>query len=247
MLRSSKRKDPPKERTIGVVDQETELEEHISLLSSEDRAAVERVTKDVGTTIVEAAKESVRQIKLVEEGRCPECGQKTHCFLFTTICEHCGWFVFIRPKKSRTIVHMSDGNEVVCQELFSTPTELLCVTDDVVRYRVVRENVGHVEFDWSEEEIQERKDQLAREETTVCCWCEREMDRGVKETCVTFVAFGRQQDRFFYCSENCQRSFQKQYPTRIHRNCYSRECDDCDECVRKFDDTSYEVFLDKID
>jgi len=222
-----------------------ELEEHLSLLNAEDRAAVERVTREVDSKIVEAARESVKELKMIEEGRCPQCGQKVRRFLFTTICEHCNWSSYVRPQKGRVIVHLRDGSTLMCEETFQTPEEVLCVTQDVVRYRVPRNVIIFVEFDWTEEDVRQRQEQLAREERGQCAWCAKPLKRSDDETRVTFAAFGLYQERYLFCSIHCQTSFQRQYPTRIHRDCYHRDCSKCSECMKKFEDTSYETFLEE--
>lgn len=222
-----------------------ELEEHLSLLNAEDRAAVDRVTREVDSKIVEAARESVKDLKMIEEGRCPRCSQKVRQFLFTTVCEHCGWSSYVRSRTGRVIVHVRDGSTRVCEETIHTPEEVLCVTQDVVRYRVPRNVVMSVEFDLTEEEIHERREQIAREERGQCSWCMKALKRSDEETRVTFAAFGIYQDRYFFCGEHCQAAFQKQYPTRIHRDCYHRDCAKCNECVKRFEDTSYEAFLEE--
>jgi len=239
------RGEKERERTIARVSQDEELEEHLSLLSAEDRSAVERITREVDSKIVEAARESAKELKMIEEGRCPECGKKVRRFLFTTICEHCGWSSFLRPQQGRTMVHLRGGATLVCEETFCTPDEVLCVTDDVVRYRVPRDQVVFIEFDWPEEEIGERRTQLARQEQGQCSWCTRTLHGGDPEVRTTFAAFGLHQERYLFCSEKCQESFQKQYATRIHRDCYHRDCSKCNECIKRFEDTSYETFLEE--
>ena len=40
------------------------------------------------------------------------------------------------------------------------------------------------------------------------------------------------QMRYVFCSNKCNEAFQKQYPIRIHKNCYERSCLDCDLCEK---------------
>ncbi len=246
MLKITKKRDRERfPRSMSLSEPSEELEEHLSLLNAEDRAAVARVTREVDSKIVEAARESVKEFKMIEEGRCPECGQKARRFLFTTVCEHCGWSSYGRPQNGRVIVHLRDGSTLVCEETIHTPEEVLCVTQDVVRHRIPRNVVISIEFDWAEEEIKRRRDQLAREEQGQCSWCMKPLKRSDEDTRVTFAAFGIYQDRYLFCGEHCQAAFQKQYPTRIHRDCYHRDCAKCNECVKRFDDASYETFLEE--
>ena len=50
------------------------------------------------------------------------------------------------------------------------------------------------------------------------------------------VAFGANQERFSFCSDECYEAFRKMYPSRVHRNCYERDCADCNLCIKHFDD-----------
>ena len=245
MLKLTKRERDraEKEGTLPVVDQE--LEEHLSVLNAEDRAAITRVSREVDTKIVEASKESVRDKKLLEEGRCPSCGHKVEKFLFTTICESCGWSEYNRPQEGRAVVHLRDGETLTCEQTFSSPEEVLCVTNDVVRYRVPRSQVLFIEYDWTELEIDHRRSTVTNEEQEVCDWCGKLFARGDEDARATFAAIGREQQRFMFCCDQCQHSFQKQYPTRVHRDCYNRDCSKCGECMQKFEDSSYENFVDE--
>ena len=245
MLKITKKQRERWPRELILSEKSEELEEHLTLLNAEDRAAVERVSREVDSKIVEAARESVKELKMLEEGRCPACSQKTRRFLFSTICEHCGWSGYSRPLRAKVVIHLRDGSALICEDVYHTPDELMCVTQDVVRYRVPRNVVAYVEFDHAEEDIRQRREQLAREEQGQCSWCMKPVVRTNEETRVTFAAFGIYQERFFFCSIHCQTAFQKQYPTRIHRDCYHRDCSKCEECQKRFDDTSYETFLEE--
>ena len=243
---TKKHRDRLKDKPLPLVDQE--MEEHLSVLNAEDRAAVDRVTKEVDTKIVEASRESVKGKKLLVEGRCPECGHKVQKFLFTSICENCGWSQYHRPEQGRAVVHLKGGTPaetIDCDQTFSTPEEVLCVAGDVVRFRVPRAQVLFIEYRWTDEEIQQRRKDIESEEVEECDWCNHIFLRGDEDAQVTFAAFGKDQNRYMFCSEECQRSFQKLYPTRIHRDCYNRICENCNECHKRFDDTSYETYTDE--
>jgi hypothetical protein len=245
MLKITKKVRERWPRELNLADKSGEMEEHLSLLNAEDRAAVDRVTREVDSKIVEAARESVKELKMLEEGRCPACSQKTRRFLFNSICEHCGWSGYARPLRAKIIVHLRDASTLICEDLFHTPEELMCVTQDVVRYRIPRNMMSYIEFDHSDEEIKQRREQLSREEYGQCSWCLKPVTRTEEETRVTFAAFAIHQERYLYCCIHCQQAFQKQYPTRIHRDCYNRECAKCGECQKRYEDTSYETFLEE--
>ncbi|RKY64365.1 MAG: hypothetical protein DRQ08_07795 [Candidatus Latescibacterota bacterium] len=217
-------------------DQKEELEEDVSLLQKEDKASVRKVISEVKETIKEATRASLRDVKLLEEGRCPNCGRKTRQFLFTTVCEYCGWSSFITPKRGHVTIHLRNGGTIESHTVFRTiQGDVLGITDDVVRVRVPQDNIGYIEYIWTDDEIAERREQLRRERLVVCDWCGREVQWD-EYVAVTYVAFGKEQQKFVFCSEKCKQAFQKQYPTRIHRNCYERPCEGCNECIKRYPD-----------
>jgi hypothetical protein len=123
---------------------------------------------------------------------------------------------------------------IECQDAFDTKRDyVLCVTDDVVKTRVLRDKVAYIEYGWSEEEIEEKKTQRESEKEELCDWCMKKSPR--KDMEHLYVGFGARQERYLFCSDECKSAFQKQYPTRIHRNCYERDCSaDCNECVKMY-------------
>ncbi len=239
-----KDEEDKKEKQIALVDQDNELEKEISLLTKEDKGSVSKVISEVEGTIKEATKASIRDVKLLEEGRCPSCGRKTRQFLFTTVCEYCGWSTFITPEKGHALIHLNDGNIVESKSIFKiVQGDLLGITDDVVRVRIPAGNISHIEYAWTDEEIAGRREQRRREERVVCDWCQKEVERD-EYVAVIYAAVGTHQMRYQFCSEKCKRAFEKQYPMRIHRNCYETSCAECNECVKKYED---EVTLEKLE
>ena len=243
-LFGKKEEEKKKEKQIALVDQDSELEKEISLLTKEDKASVGKVISEVEGTIKEATKASIRDVKLLEEGRCPKCGRKTRQFLFTTVCEFCGWSTFITPEKGHALIHLKDGSLVESDTIFPIiKGDVLGITDDVVRVRMPVENISYIEYAWTDEEIVERRTQRRREERVVCEWCQKEVEQD-EYVAIIYAAVGTHQERYQYCSEKCKRAFEKQYPMRVHRNCYETSCADCNECVKRYDD---EVTLEKVE
>lgn len=230
-------KPEPKEKQIVLIDQEKELEEEMSLLVKKEKDIVKEVDTIVDTTIKEAAKESLKDLKLLEEGRCPECGQKTQQFLYTGICTTCGWASFITPEKGKTIVHLVDGRTVECENVFDTRDYgTLCLKNGVVSAKIPKEKVNYIEYAWDREEIEEKRRKMEREKKKSCSWCGKLIEKDNPDEIITvYVAFGIFQERHYFCSFKCKKSFQKQYPARVHRNCYERLCSKCNECIKKYD------------
>jgi hypothetical protein len=50
------------------------------------------------------------------------------------------------------------------------------------------------------------------------------------------VAFGASQERYCFCSDECYEAFRKMYPARVHRNCYERNCAECNLCIKRYGD-----------
>ena len=76
-------------------------------LAQENQGELDETLVEVTETVREAAKASLRDIKLMEEGHCPACGHKTlRQFLFTTVCSSCGWFSFISPEEGKSHIHL---------------------------------------------------------------------------------------------------------------------------------------------
>ncbi|RKY62824.1 MAG: hypothetical protein DRP95_00600 [Candidatus Latescibacterota bacterium] len=224
------------ERPVPLGDQKEELEEDVSLLEREDKTSVRKVISEVRETIREATRASLRDVKLLEEGRCPNCGRKTRQFLFTTVCEYCGWSSFITPKRGHVVIHLRDGKTIESHTVFRTiQGDVLGISDEVVRVRIPQNNIGYIEYIWTDDEIAERREQLRREQLVVCDWCGREVQWD-EYVAVTYAAFGKEQQRFLFCSEKCKQAFQRQYPMRIHRNCYERPCAGCNECIKRYPD-----------
>ena len=225
----------PREKQIVIEGQEEEAEEAMSLLAKEGQDNLDQTMEEIDTAVKEAARASLRDIKLMEEGRCPDCGQKTQQFLFTSVCANCGWFSFISPEEGTSIIHLKNGTTIECGSTFDTKGDyILGITDGVMRAKVSKENVAHIEFVWTEEEISKKREARTREQAGICSWCEKYLTEVEDAPIIVYASFGTYQDRSVFCSEKCEQAFQKQYPVRVHKNCYNRSCIDCDLCVKKY-------------
>ncbi len=161
----AKEQQPPREKQIVIEGQEEQVEETLSLLSKEGGEGIlDEAMEEVETAVKEAAKTSLKDLRMMEEGRCPDCGRKLNQFLFTSVCSHCGWFAPITAEEGRTIVHLKDGSTFECGTTFDTKGGyILCITDGVVRAKIDKNNVNYEEFVWSEEEIARRRQQRPSE------------------------------------------------------------------------------------
>jgi hypothetical protein len=69
-----------------------------------------------------------------------------------------------------------------------------------------------------------------------CSWCQTVANPGGDGFHLVHVAFGTFQERYSFCSDACYEAFRKMYPSRVHRNCYERDCRECDLCVKRYED-----------
>ena len=226
-----------REKQIVIEGQAEEAENALSVLAKEGKESLDQTMEEINVAVQEAAKTTLRDIRLLEEGRCPSCGHKTNQFLFTSVCANCGWFSFISPEEGKSVIHLKNGKSIECSTTFDTKGDyILGITDDVVRARVAKENVEYIEFIWTEEEISKKRQARIRQQAGICSWCEKplsEIEEG-KDPIIVYAAFGNEQDRYVFCSERCEEAFKKQYPVRVHKNCYNRPCPGCDLCVKKY-------------
>ena len=239
-----------REKHVVMEGQEEEAEEAMSVIAREGQDSLDQTMEEINESVQEAAKASLRDIRMMDEGRCPSCGHKTHQFLFTSVCEHCGWFSFISPEEGKSIIHLKNNGKVECGTTFDTKGGyILGITDGVIRAKVSKENVDYIEFVWTDDEIMRKREIRLKEEAGVCGWCENSLTDSDSEEdpVIVYAAFGNHQDRYTFCSKRCNRAFQRQYPVRIHKNCYNRSCIDCNLCIKKYsgEDETFLKHLEK--
>ena len=213
---------------------QVELDE---LTASSDSRDVIRTETEVREAVQRAAKTDIRNIKLLEQGRCPVCQSRTENFHFTVVCASCGWFRRTTPGGGRSVVYLETGETIECDKVFKGGNdELLCMRDGIVISQVMRSHVRKVDHHWEPDELEKAKATAVRTRHGVCAWCEKDLSEiPYDEVLVDYVAFGAWQDRYMFCSDKCQASFQRQYPSRIHRNCYEVDCNTCELCIKRFD------------
>jgi hypothetical protein len=87
---------------------------------------------------------------------------------------------------------------------------------------------------WLDEELKERERNLRERMGIACGWCSKETDPTSDGFHLVQVAFGTTQERYCFCSDECYEAFRKMYPARIHRNCYERDCEECNLCTKRY-------------
>jgi hypothetical protein len=183
----------------------------------------------------------IKNILLMDQGRCPACHARTENFLFTVVCPSCGWFRRDNPGTGCCVVLLRSGDKIECDYVHHTnKSELLCIKDGIVVSEVTAGHVLRVDYLWDEVELVHAKDTARRVRRGICSWCETSLEETpVAEHGEDYVAFGVFQERYVFCSEKCQRGFRKRYPARVHRDCYEKDCADCELCVKRFECADY--------
>ncbi|MGA1197761.1 MAG: hypothetical protein ACO36I_14815, partial [Candidatus Latescibacterota bacterium] len=98
----------------------------------------------------------------------------------------------------------------------------------------------------TDEEIKRKRESRVREQAGIDSWTEKPLSEYEGEPIIVYASFGPNQERFVFGNEENAESFKKQYPVRIHKNCYERSCVDCDLCLKKYngdDETIYKQMV----
>jgi len=114
-------------------------------------------------------------------------------------------------------VFLTNGKEVICDYVHRGKTDYLCIKEEVVISEITKSSIFNIDFIWEKNELENARKQSQKSLGGTCSWYEKE------EIFEDYVAFGSTQKHYIFCSEKCQRSFRKQYPSRIHRNCYETD------------------------
>lgn len=228
------------------LDAEASMEKDVDELAAlETPKTMIRATSEAGEAARESTREEITRIKLIEQGCCPECRSLIENFVFTQACLSCGWFRRMAPDSGRCIVHMQTGERIQCDRVVPVQgSQLLCVTDGVVRSQVMRRCVLRIEFAWDEQELDGIRKTHSRTLQGVCSWCEKNLqDAAAGGPLEEYVAFGAFQERYMLCSEKCLEAFRRQYSPRVHRNCYDTDCNACNQCIKRYDSRGFKRFV----
>ena len=122
-----------------------------------------------------------------------------------------------------------------------TSGDCLVVEDDVVKAKIPANCFDWVQYVWDKEEIEQHRQQVIGNLQIRCGWCNKETDPRKDGFHLVHVAFGTSQERYCFCSDECYEAFRKMYPARVHRNCYERDCADCNLCLKRYSDEASEI------
>ncbi len=241
--------EPGEEIDLPVLqeEQQEDLEKDRSILEDEGLigSTERRVQKEAEKQVQSAAMDSLKRLHMIQMGRCPLCGGHLRRHLFASICESCGWHTFDTPKSGPVRIHLRNGGAPIEGErAYVVKTgAVLVLSQDLVKAKVPRDSVDWIEYVWSEDEVEQRHKQVIDRMSIRCAWCFEEADPEKDGFHLVHVAFGNTQERYCFCSDKCYEAFRKMYPSRVHRNCYERDCASCNLCIKRYEDEGEGVRL----
>ncbi len=232
---------PPEEDLSGTLIHEDELEQYdhdLRIVSSQGPVNEEKLQRKAEKVILSAAEDSLQRIHSIKMGRCPDCGHHIRQHLFASICDHCGWHTFEVPRQGSVRVHLTGGEPpVVGERCYVMKTGLvLVVVGDVVCAKIPTSSVSWIEYLWDNQELGSRHRQVLDRMSLLCAWCNQEANPEKDGFHMAQVAFGAAQERYCFCRDECYEAFRKMYPARVHRNCYERDCNACNLCIKRYAD-----------
>ncbi len=226
-------------------DQRAQLAQDLSMLEKKDISRSQKLQADAEKSVMAAAEDTVKRLRVVEMGRCPSCGAHIYQHVGANICDACGWHQFDLPKKGSVRVHLKNGDEIVEGERVYVLKSGDCL---VVRHGVVAAQVPHdaytwVEYAWTEDELSLRHAEAQKQLTVPCGWCGKNTNPTADGFHLLHIAFGATQERYCFCCDECYEAFRKMYPSRVHRDCYNRDCATCKLCQKRYDEDATEMRL----
>ncbi len=224
-------------------DQRAQLASDLSMLDRKDLSRSQKLQHDVEKSVIAAAEDTVKRLRVVEMGRCPSCGAHIYQHVGANICDVCGWHQFDLPKKGMVKVHLKGGDEVVEGERVYVlkSGDCLVVRHGVVAAQVPRDAYTWVEYAWTDEELENRHSEAQKTLTVPCGWCGKSTNPTADGFHLLHIAFGASQERYCFCSDDCFEAFRKMYPSRVHRDCYNRDCSTCKLCQKRYDEDAMEM------
>lgn len=223
----------PSEILFQDQDQER-LEEDLRIVSEETK--VERSQKTAEKEVRTAAEHSLKRLHILQRGRCPQCGAALRQHLFASLCDSCGWSSWSKPRMGGVKVHLVAGGEPIEGTAAYVVKDgvTILLRGETVFARFPPHAVLWVEYIWTEAELKERERALRERMIVACGWCGKDTDSEADGFHLVQTAFGTTQERYCFCCDECFEAFRKMYPARVHRNCYERDCDTCELCIKRY-------------
>ena len=172
------RSEERKKRAESLIDMSKDpslAEELGELAASGSRREIDRAGSEVQQAVTEAKRADIRQIMMIEHGRCPECQGRTDNYLFTVVCPSCGWYRREQPNAGKTVLHLDDGASIACDRIYRVAgDEFVCVANGVVVALAMRRHIHRIEYQWTECELSQMRERSRKLRTGICYWCEKD-------------------------------------------------------------------------
>jgi len=218
-------------------DQAERLGQELSPLEAELGTRDPKVQREAEKEVRSAAADSMRRVHKINRGYCPSCGGPLRQHLFASVCDACGWNAYDVPRTGPVKVHLTNGDVVDGDRCYTVKTDaVLILARDVVVARVPASSVSWIEYVWLDDEVKQREKQVLEQLEIQCGWCKKQADPDEDGFHLVHVAFGAAQERYVFCSDECYEAFRGMYPARVHRNCYERNCSECNLCTKRYGD-----------
>lgn len=232
---------------IGLLNtgQKEEMENAISILEDDNGALDKKAQREAERTVQTAAEDTLKKLRMVQMGRCPACGEPLNRHLFATVCDACGWHDFEEPRNGPVRIHLRNRPDPIEGDrcYLVKPDAILLLRNDAVVAKVNRDAAAWIEYVWTPEEIDQRHRRILDQMTLLCGWCNQACDAEKDGFHAVQIAFGSAQERYTFCSDDCYEAFRRTYPPRVHRDCYERNCADCNLCLKRYDDENEGIQL----
>ncbi len=207
-----------------------------SILQDGDGVAEQRVQREAQREVQSAAVGTLKKLHVIQMGRCPTCGDHLRQHLFASICESCGWHVYDTPRETGVRVHLRHSDKTMDGDrcYVVKPGAVLVVKNDAVVAKIPVDAYDYIEYLWADDDMQDRRRQALARLNLLCGWCNKQVDPNVDGFHMVQAAFGSTQERYCFCSDDCYEAFRRMYPARVHRDCYNRNCAECNLCTKRY-------------
>lgn len=224
-------------------EQRAQLVSDLTMLDKKDGSRTQKLQADVEKSVLASAEDTVKRLRVVEMGRCPSCGAHIHQHVGANICDICGWHQFDLPKKGAVCVHLKGDDGTVDGEraYVLKNGDCLVMRDGVVAAQIPRDAYSFVEYKWNADELALRHTETQKQLTVPCGWCGKTTNPTADGFHLLHIAFGSTQERYCFCCDECYEAFRKMYPSRVHRDCYERDCATCNLCLKRYDEDATEM------
>lgn len=230
--------DEALDKTLLQEDQQERFDQDVSILDDLDGSREHRLQKEAEREVQTAAANSIKKLHVIQMGRCPVCGEHLRQHLFASICEACGWHTFDVPRQGPVRIHLRGQEPPVegerCYVIKSGA--VLVLKNDLVVAKIPPASYTHIEYMWSDDEVDQRHRNVVERLGIACGWCNKPADPNGDGFHMVHAAFGTSQERYCFCSDECYEAFRKMYPARVHRDCYNRNCVECSLCSKRYGD-----------